>query len=396
VATLWHALAGRMVGVGFVAVVLGVVALVHVYVYRRAVRAITTSRRARWAGAVLVTLLGLAVVAEFVTRRGLPVDVVRPLHYVGYLWLAVALYLALLLLAGELVRVVVRVVCGRLSEGRRRFLARVIAGTAAVTAVGTVGYGAVAARRLRVERREVVLDRLAPAFDGFTIAAVSDVHLGPLVGRADLAGFVATINAAAPDVVAVVGDLVDGPVEELGEVARPLADLTAPTYFVTGNHEYFSGAAGWVEFLPSLDVRVLRNERVELRRGTADDPAFLDLAGCDDRTAAGSGEPGHGFDLDAALAGRDPSRPVVLLCHQPVMVDRAARAGVDLQISGHTHGGQLWPITHLALIDQPVLAGLVRVGPTWLYVTRGVGFWGPPARVGSPPEITLLTLRARS
>jgi predicted MPP superfamily phosphohydrolase len=142
-------------------------------------------------------------------------------------------------------------------------------------------------------------------------------------------------------------------------------------------------------------VRVLRNERVELRRGPADAPAFLDIAGCDDRTAAGSGEPGHGFDLDAALAVRVPSRPVVLLCHQPVMVDHAVRAGVDLQISGHTHGGQLWPITHLALIDQPVLAGLVRVGPTWLYVTRGVGFWGPPARVGSPPELTLLTLRAR-
>ncbi|HEU0089743.1 MAG TPA: metallophosphoesterase [Pseudonocardiaceae bacterium] len=384
-----------MADVGFVALVLGVIALVHVYVYQRGFRAVTASRRARRAGVALVTLLGFAVVAAFLTRRGLPVDVVRPLHYVGYLWLAVALYLTVLLLVGELVRVVVWVVRGRLSESRRRFLARMIAGAAALTAVGTVGYGVVAARRLRVERREIVLDRLAPAFDGFTIAAVSDLHLGPLVGRADLAGFVATINAAAPDVVAVVGDLVDGTVEELGEAARPLADLSAPTYFVTGNHEYFSGARGWVEFLPSLGVRVLRNERVELRRGSADAPAVLDLAGCDDRTAGGSGEPGHGFNLDAALAGRDPSRPVVLLCHQPVMVAHAARAGVDLQISGHTHGGQLWPITHLALLDQPVLAGLVRVGPTWLYVTRGVGFWGPPARVGSPPEITLLTLRVR-
>jgi predicted MPP superfamily phosphohydrolase len=125
-----------------------------------------------------------------------------------------------------------------------------IAGTAAVAAVGTVGFGTVAARRVRVERREVLLDRLAPAFGGFTIAAVSDVHLGPLVGRADLAGFVATINAAAPDIVAVVGDLVDGTVEELGELARPLADLIAPTYFVTGNHEYFRGGRlGGVPFV---------------------------------------------------------------------------------------------------------------------------------------------------
>ncbi|WP_214406375.1 metallophosphoesterase [Pseudonocardia lacus] len=159
---------------------------------------------------------------------------------------------------------------------------------------------------------------------------------------------------------------------------------------MTGNHEYFSGAAEWVEFLPTLGLRVLRNERVEIRRGGA----VLDIAGCDDRTAARSGVPGHGFDLDVALAGRDPSRPVVLLVHQPVMVEHAVRAGVDLQISGHTHGGQLWPITQVALVDQPVLSGLTRFGPTWLYVTRGVGFWGPPTRVGSPPEVTLLTLRA--
>jgi predicted MPP superfamily phosphohydrolase len=210
------------------------------------------------------------------------------------------------------------------------------------------------------------------------------------VDGADLASIVALVNGAAPDVVAIVGDLVDGRVDELRAYAAPLADFAAPTYFVTGNHEYFTDAAGWVAFLPTLGVRVLRNERVEIRRGNA----VLDLAGCDDRTAARSGVPGHGYDLDAALAGRDPARPVVLLCHQPVMVDRAVQAGVDLQISGHTHGGQLWPLTYVALVDQPVLAGLVKFGPTWLYVTRGTGFWGPPARVGSPPEVTILTLRA--
>ncbi|HXV93780.1 MAG TPA: metallophosphoesterase [Pseudonocardia sp.] len=374
----------------FVVVVLAVVVLIHLYVYRRAVHDVVASRRLRVAGAVVLTLLALVLVAAFATRRA-PGESVRELHYTGFFWLAFVLYLGALLLVGEIVRVAVRVLRGRQDPERRRLMSRVIAGAAAALALGTVGYGAAMARRVRVERREVLLDRLDPAFDGFTIAAVADVHLGPLVDGADLAGFVATINAAAPDVVAVVGDLVDGTVEELGEHARPLADLAAPTYFVTGNHEYFSGAAGWVDFLPTLGVRVLRNERVEIRRGDA----VLDIAGCDDRVAERFGIPGHGFDLDAALAGRDPANPVVLLCHQPVMVDRAARAGVDLQISGHTHGGQLWPLTYVALVDQPVLAGLVKVGPTWLYVTRGVGFWGPPARVGSPPEITLLTLRSR-
>jgi predicted MPP superfamily phosphohydrolase len=378
--------------VWFVAVVFTVVVLAHYYVWRRAVRDVLSDPRARrWGTAVVVTLAAL-VVAAFLTRRALPPDAARPLDHTAYLWLAFVLYLTMFLVVGELVRLVVRVVHGRVSPHRRLFLSRLIAGGAALAAAGTVAGGAVVARRPRIERREVLLDRLDPRLDGFTIAAVSDIHLGPLVDGADLASVVAMINGAGPDLVAVVGDLVDGSVEELSDYAAPLAGLAAPTYFVTGNHEYFSDAAGWVAFLPRLGVRVLRNERVEIRR----DGAVFDLAGCDDRTAAGSGVPGHGFDLDAALAGRDPARPVVLLCHQPVMVDRAARAGVDLQISGHTHGGQLWPLTQVALIDQPVLAGLARVGATWLYVTRGVGFWGPPVRVGSPPEVTLLTLRSRA
>lgn len=375
----------------FFVVALVVLVGTHLYLYRRGVRDVVTGRRARRVGAAVVTLGGVVVAAVVATQRAFAPETVRALHYVGYLWLAVALYAVLVLLVGELVRLAVRVTGRAADPERRRFLARVIAGTAAAAAVGTVGYGAVEARRVRTERREVLLDRLDPVFDGFTIAAISDVHLGPMVDRTDLAGFVATINAAAPDVVAVVGDLVDGDVTRLGRYAEPLRDLTAPTYFVTGNHEYYSGAESWTEFLPTLGVRVLRNERVSIRRGDA----VLDIAGCDDRTAAGSGAGGHGFDLDAALAGRDPAHPVVLLAHQPVMIGEAARAGVDLQISGHTHGGQLAPLTHLALLDQPVLAGLTRIDGTWLYVTRGVGFWGPPVRVGSPPEITLLTLRAR-
>ena len=372
----------------FVTIVLAVLLLMHVYVYVRAVHGVFATRRARRIGAVVIAVLGLVTVAAFVTRRtpGVP----HAVPYVGYFWLGLLLYLVLLLAIGEVVRLVVRAVGGRPDPERRRFLSRVIAGTAALGAVGTITHGAVEAGRVRVERREVPLDRLDPAFDGFTLAAISDVHLGPFTDGTDLAAIVATINEAAPDAVAVVGDLVDGGVAELGRAAAPLRDIVAPTYFVTGNHEYFSDAADWVEFLPTLGVRVLRNEREEIRRGSA----VLCIAGCDDRTAASSGVDGHGYDLDAALRGKDPAHPVVLLCHQPVLVDRAARAGVDLQVSGHTHGGQLWPITHVALIDQPVLAGLVRVGPTWLYVTRGVGFWGPPARVGSPPEITVLTLRS--
>jgi uncharacterized protein len=267
--------------VGFVGFVVVIVVLLHLYVYRRAVHDVTASPRLRRAGAAVVAVLGLVMVAALVTRRVLSPEAARPLHYVGYTWFALALYAALVLAIGELVRLGVRFVRGRASEDRRRFLARVIAGTAAVTAVGAVSYGGAVARQLRVERREVLLDRLDPAFDGFTIAAVSDIHLGPLVDGGGLAEIVALVNDAAPDVVAIVGDLVDGTVDELGDYAAPLADLAAPAYFVTGNHEYYSGAQGWVEFLPTLGVRVLRNEREEIRRGDA----VLHIAGCDDRTA---------------------------------------------------------------------------------------------------------------
>ncbi|GAA1841109.1 metallophosphoesterase [Pseudonocardia ailaonensis] len=372
---------------GFALGMIALLLLVHLYLYKRVVHDVVSSRRGRILGGAVLTLLGLTVTAVFLTRRVLTAQQAEALNYVGYFWFALALYAGLVLLVGELVRLALR---RTMNPERRRFLSRVIAGTAGVVAIGTVGYGAIEARRPRVERREITLDRLSPAFDGFTIAAVSDIHLGPLVDGADLRGFVATINAARPDAVAVVGDLVDGSVADLGPYAAPLRDLDADTFFVTGNHEYYSGAAEWVEFLPTLGIRVLRNERVTLRRGTD----VLHLAGCDDRTAAASGVPGHGFDLDRALTGRGPDEPVVLLAHQPVMVDQAARAGVDLQISGHTHGGQLTPLTHVALFDQPVLAGLTKIGGTWLYVTRGIGFWGPPVRVGSPPEITVLTLRA--
>jgi uncharacterized protein len=371
--------------VGFSLGILALLLLVHLYLYKRVVHDVVGSRRGRIVGGVLLGVLFVLVAAVFLTRRVLPIEYAVGLNYTAYLWFALMLYLGLALLVGELVRPAIRV-----SPERRRFLSGSIAAVAGVAAVGTVTYGAIVARRPRVERREVVLDRLDPAFDGFTVAAVSDIHLGPLVDADDLRGFVATINAAGPDVVAVVGDLVDGQAGEIGGYAEPLRDLVADTYFVTGNHEYYSGVTGWVEYLPTLGVRVLRNERVTLRRGAA----TLHLAGCDDRVAAASGVPGHGFDLDKALAGKPADEPVVLLAHQPVMVDQASRAGVDLQISGHTHGGQLTPLTHVALFDQPVLAGLTRIGPTWLYVTRGLGFWGPPVRVGSPPEITLLTLRA--
>ena len=278
---------------------------------------------------------------------------------------------------------------------RRLFLARSLAATAGVVAVGTVGTGAYFANATPVvERVPVTLRGLDPALDGFRIVTFSDGHLSATYGGRRFERLVEVINEQRPDVVAIIGDLVDGGVDELRDEVAPLADLVSEqgVYFVTGNHEYFVDTRSWLRHLPTLGVDVLRNERVSLTRGTA---AF-DLAGIDDRTAASSGVPGHGADLDAALDGRDDDTPVVLLAHQPVMLEQAVAAGVDLQLSGHTHGGQLWPFDYAIRLDQPAVEGLSRHGDTQLYVTRGAGYWGPPVRIGARPEVTVVELRSPS
>jgi predicted MPP superfamily phosphohydrolase len=276
---------------------------------------------------------------------------------------------------------------------RRLFLARSVAVTAGAVALGTAGTGAYFANSAPVvERVPVTLRGLDPALDGFRIVTFSDGHLSSTYGGRRFERLVEIVNAQRPDVVAIVGDLVDADVDELRDEVAPLADLVSEqgVFFVTGNHEYFVDTRAWLRHLPTLGVEVLRNERVSLRRGSA----TFDLAGIDDRTAASSGVPGHGADLDAALDGRNDATPVVLLAHQPVMVDRAAAAGVDLQLSGHTHGGQLWPFDYAIRLDQPSVEGLSRHGDTQLYVTRGAGYWGPSMRIGARPEVTVVELRS--
>ncbi|MGW5343895.1 metallophosphoesterase [Streptomyces sp. HUAS TT3] len=268
--------------------------------------------------------------------------------------------------------------------GRRLFVARAVAGVAVAAATGTVGYGTYGVMRgPRVKRVQVPLAKLPRAAHGFRIAVVSDVHLGPVLGRAHAARIVETVNRTQPDLIAIVGDLVDGDVADLGPAAEPLAGLRARqgAYFVTGNHEYFSGAQQWIDHVRELGLTPLENARRAL-------PHF-DLAGVND--VQGERE-GSGPDFRAALGDRDRSRAAVLLAHQPVVIHDAVRHGVDLQLSGHTHGGQMWPGEYLAELANPTVAGLERYGDTQLYVSRGAGAWGPPVRVGAPSDITVVEL----
>ncbi|MDH6549185.1 putative MPP superfamily phosphohydrolase/membrane protein implicated in regulation of membrane protease activity [Streptomyces sp. SAI-133] len=273
------------------------------------------------------------------------------------------------------------------APSRRLFVSRVVAGAAAAAAVGTVGYGTYGVLRgPRVKRVTVPLAKLPRAAHGYRIAVVSDIHLSPVLGRGFAQKVVDTINSTRPDLIAVVGDLVDGSVQNLGPAAAPLAGLEARhgSFFVTGNHEYFSGAEQWVEEVRRLGLRPLENDRTEL--------AWFDLAGVND--IAGESE-GQGPDFAKALGDRDPARACVLLAHQPVQIHDAVDHGVDLQLSGHTHGGQLWPGNLLAEAANPTVAGLERYGDTQLYVSRGAGAWGPPTRVGAPSDITVIELASK-
>lgn len=438
-----------LVGVAVVLLV-GVVVLTvvgaHRYVWRRLVRDTTAAgSRARRVGTAIVLagpllLLG-ATVAELASA---PFAVVRIIAWPGYLWGALFVYLLLALAVGEPIRILAlrrfdrgRAVPNRESPAeidsvpksavgsgfasesplehgsaresstgagcaleslpdtaapaespkrlpRRVFVSRVVSGAAVAAAAATVGIGAYGVLDgPSVKRVAVPLAKLPRRADGFRIAVVSDVHLGPILGRGFAQRVVRSVNDSQPDLIAVVGDLVDGSVEHLRSAVEPLAGLRARhgAFFVTGNHEYFSGAEQWVEHVQELGMHLLANARTEL-------PGF-DLAGVNDVQGERIGQ---GPDFGKALGDRDRARTAVLLAHQPVLIEDAVAHGVDLQLSGHTHGGQLWPGNYLAGLANPTVAGLERYGDTQLYVSRGAGAWGPPVRVGAPSEITVVEL----
>jgi len=271
---------------------------------------------------------------------------------------------------------------------------RVVAVSVTAVSLALVGWGYVEAIRVpRVRRVEVTVPRLGADLDGVRVVLLTDTHYGPLDRARWSAGVVAAVNELDADIVCHTGDIADGTVAQRRAQAAPLGQVRArlAKAYVTGNHEYFGEAEGWLDHMRDLGWEALHNRHIVVRRGDAQ----LVVAGVDDATAGSSGRPGHGTDHTTALAGADPELPVLLLAHQPKQILDAVAHGVDLQISGHTHGGQIWPFHLLVRIDQPTVQGLTRHSDrTQLYTSRGTGFWGPPLRVFAPSEITLLTLRA--
>ena len=380
----------------FVTVATAVLGGWHYYMWRRFVRDTDLREWRRKAATLTIVLLAVGLPVTMMLSRTFPSDGMRPIAIVGFAWMGTAFLMFMALLASDLVRATgwmarkVRRTQAPADPQRRQTLARIAAGAALATgAAGTTwGIGS-ALGRIPVERLRVALRRLPASMNGTRVVQLTDMHVGPTLRRAFVERVVDQVNALNPDVVAITGDLVDGTVEQLRDQVAPLERLRARygVYFVTGNHEYYSGVNPWIEELTRIGIRVLRNERVAIGDATAS----FDLAGVDDWSAGNHGE-GHGHDLDYAMRGSDGTREVVLLAHQPRSVWDAARLGVGLQLSGHTHGGQIFPWMFFVLLQQPFVVGLHRVRDTWLYVSRGTGFWGPPVRVGAPPEITVVEL----
>ena len=371
--------------------------LVHLLIYWRVLRQLPASARMRRIGAVVLVLMTVVLSSRSLLREA-PLAIWRTYEVVAYGWMAVAICIAVAVVVGDLVRLAIsardrwrRAPAESVDVERREFVTRTLPWGVVAGGGILAGYGTMRAFTAP-EITEVVLPiaKLPRTLEGLSIVHLTDVHVGPFVGRRFIDMLVDETNALRPDLVVITGDLVDGGVDELGRAVAGLGNLQSRygTFFVTGNHDFYSGADDWTRFLASIGMNVLRNRRVEI----GDAGGTLDLVGVDDWGARKRG----GYDLERALAGRDPDRASVLLAHQPANFDAVVAQGVDLQISGHTHGGQIFPMTELVGLRFEHTRGLYRSGDTALYVSRGCGFWGPPARIGSPPELVQYVLTTKS
>lgn len=369
----------------FFAIAFAILFGLHYYIWARLVRDAMLPQPWRSIATGALIALGAGMFALFPLMRALSPQQVKWAAWPIYVWMGALMFFFFGLLIGDLVRLFLW--AG--SRGappdpeRRQWLQRVIGGAVAVMAGGLSAVSLrEGLRAATVTDVNLPVAKLPQALDGFTIVQLTDLHVGPTIGKEWLEDVVARTNALEPDLVAITGDLVDGSVHHLRDAVSPLTRLKSKhgVFFVTGNHEYYSGVEEWLAELTRIGVRCLRNEHVTVAGGE------LVVAGIDDQTSRES-------DLDKALSSRDKTRACVLLAHQPKAIHGAARHGVDVQLSGHTHGGQIWPWNYLVRLQQPYVAGHVVHEGTHLYVSRGTGYWGPPMRLGTIAEIAKITLR---
>ncbi len=381
----------------FLAVFALVLVASHYYLFARLSHYLhlTNNRQKILAGAFCV--FGTLTILSLPLSRLLPREAAHALAWAVFPWLGIVLLMLVVMFVTDAVWFFLQINPPQsIFDPERRAIILRGFGFAALGTTGVLSGFSLwnGLRPVTVKSFDITLNRLPKSLSGLRIVQITDLHIGPMIDGKWMQEVMDKVNALKPDLIAITGDLVDGSVAELGRHVAPLADLTTPhgVYFITGNHEYYSGVEEWCAHVASLGIRVLRNERVTITAG--DQGETFDLAGVDDWM---SGQfPGQGHDLPKALAGRDPNKALILLAHQPAAINEAAAHGVDLQLSGHTHGGQIWPFKWLVHLVQPYVAGLHRHRDTntQIYVSPGTGYWGPPMRLGTTAEITHITLRS--
>lgn len=355
-----------------------VTSLMHTYFWWRLIGTTELPKSWRLYLALILILLAFFFPLPFFASRYFAAPWREMVLWIGFVWMGVAFLLFVTLLAAELPRLF-------LSKSYSHWIT--LSALAATLLLSSFALWS-ASREPIVKKIQISLPKLPPSMSGTTILQISDLHAGGLVSQKQIDSIFQITKELEPDLIVITGDLIDGSTKEQGKSVVSLGELEPKEglYFVTGNHEYYSGVSDWLTYLEKLGVRVLQNERVRI----GNEREGFDLAGVHDPTSArfASGGP----DLEKALQGRDVKVALVLLAHNPRNIEESRDAGVDLQISGHTHAGQLWPFNFIVKIFYPHVEGLYQVGETQLYVNPGTGYWGPPMRLGTRSEITLIEL----
>ncbi len=376
-----------------------IVGSIHFYFWTRLVANTLLPDSYKTIGKYIIITLALAIPVSAILSRFISYPYARPLLWISYFWLGIMLLLFVILISVDLLKALIylysKFASGSNSTAdpeRRKFLATLFAAGATTIALAAGGIGVFKYyKRAVVKKIYIDLPGLPAVFNGFRIVQISDLHIGQLMTKSRLAEVVEQVNALQPDLIVLTGDLVDGSVEHLAAEISPIKFLRAKkgSFFVTGNHEYISGIEDWLPEIEKTGISILDNKNIEIFE---QNDSFY-LAGVNDREAKRFNEK-HAADFNRALSGLDKTKKKILLAHQPVDVREAANFDVDLVLSGHTHGGQIWPFNYLVYLQQPYLKGFYTYKNTLLYVNQGTGCWGPPMRLGSENEITEIILRS--
>ncbi len=370
---------------------------IHYYFWIRLFRDTGLSEISKISGVLIIIIPSVFFVIAMVSSQVLSLKYSFPLLWMAYLWLGIVMLMFFSLIFTDLLRLVFFLYTKLpfsetfvLNPERRQFISVIIAiGVLTVTlimsVIGVKNYFA----PVTVKTINISLPGLPEVFKGFKIVQISDLHVGQLMTKTQLEKVVQQTNRLEPDLIAITGDLTDGSIKKLLNETKPIKDLEARygVYFVTGNHEYYSGVQSWVPAIENMGIQVLANESVKIQK---DGQKFY-LIGVNDHEAKRFDE-NHKSDFEQAFSGLDDNLKKILLAHQPLLVKDAAKYNVDLVLAGHTHGGQIWPFNYLVYLQQPFLKGFYEYKNTKLYVNQGTGCWGPPMRLGSENEITEIIL----